>query len=224
MENELKPKILSPLKKNDNPFNFVLQKKEGTDQPRALRKFTVTPVTLKDPPFGYPVSDLKGLFRRESVGPLDSDSDLSSGMKGAESLTTGVGRLNDAESNGLKKTQTELDLLNSPINGSPKSPVKLMRPEEGDARSLKSPPTLTNIHDPVVNLSPPDLDLRKLAAESATDLTEYASAISIEGVNSVEAFSKNRNEELSILEDKLNKELEEKAKQLRSLQVCDVFI
>ncbi|CAH1400927.1 unnamed protein product [Nezara viridula] len=218
-ENELKPKILSPLKKNDNPFNFVLQKKEGTDQPRALRKFTVTPVTLKDPPFGYPVSELKGLFRRESVGPLDSDSDLSSGMKGADSLMTGISRLNEMESNDdLKKTQTELDLSNSPVNGSPKSPVRLTRPGEGDARSLKSSPTLTNIHELGVNLSSTVLDVRKVPTESTTDLTEYASAVSVQGINSVEVFCKNRNEELSILEDKLNKELEEKTKQLHHLQ------
>lgn len=218
VENELKPKILSPLKKSDNPFNFVLQNKEGTDQPRALRKFTVTPVTLKDPPFGYPISNMKGLFRRESVGPLDSDSDLSSGMKGGESLTTGVSQLNDAESNGLKKTQPELDLLSSPINGSPKSPIRLTRPEEGDARGLKSPPTLTNIHNSGLNPSSLGSDMRKMVTESATDLTEYASAVSIQGVNSVEAFSKNRDEELLILEDKLNKELEEKTKLLHSLQ------
>ncbi|XP_066901655.1 centrosomal protein of 164 kDa isoform X1 [Halyomorpha halys] len=218
VENELKPKILSPLKKSDNPFNFVLQKKDGTDQPRPLRKFTVTPVTLKDPPFGYPVSDLKGLFRRESVGPLDSDSDLSSGMKGAESLTTGISRLNDADSSNLKKAQTELDLSNSPVNGSPKSPVKLTRPEDSDGRSLRSPTTLINIHDSGMNLSSPGSDLRKVMTESAIDLTEYVSAVSIQGIDSLETLSKNRNEELSVLEDKLNKELEEKTKHLRSLQ------
>ena len=160
------------------------------------------------------------MFRTESVGPLDSDSDLSSGIKGGESLTTGISRLNEIKSNVLKKSRGNLDLFGSEVNDFRDSPIKVTKQDKVEKSTLKSSP---DIHDQAEELVILDLDLQKVRTESVIDVSDV-SALSFQDRGSNDIITKQRSEELSTLQEKLKIEFEEKTEQLKSLQVFNGFL
>lgn len=193
-----------------------------------MRKFTVTPV--KESAYGVPVSELKGLFRADTVEPLDSDSDLSLGGrtkgKSMDDLVTGVGKETELEQLAAKLSHPQA--VAQADSDSEGSPAKTPRPLAEAVSDFATSPVKLPQTEPHFKSAVTDIHAVEIASDgvgqartgSGTDPNEYGS--SAHGYVSDYAHGdliKEQNEKLASWQKKLDEELKEKMDELKNLQV-----